>query len=49
MLHTGFLFSCSYGGLLPTCGTQASYCGDFSGCKIRGLGHAGFTSCDKGA
>ena len=35
MLDTGFLFSCSYGGLLPTCGTRASHCGDFSGCKAQ--------------
>ena len=37
--------SCGKWGLLSSCGARASHCGDFSCCRVRALGHDGFSSC----
>ena len=38
-------FSCSEQGLLSSRGAQASHWGDFSCCRAKALGLAGFSSC----
>ena len=45
----GLVSSCGEQGLLSSCGMWVSHCGGSSCCGAWGLGHLGFSRCDRWA